>query len=648
MSLRLLPLATLFAFALAPSSAIGQADPAGEVRELQAKIDNAIDRGVLWLLSQQQRDGSWGSFSEYRGGATALCAYTLIKCGLPPTHSAVRRASLYLGTVEPQETYTIGCMLMFLHALGDPAQKKRIQQLGERLVTWQRHGYGYPFEKESGRVTERWTPEDLSNTQYAVLGLRAAAREGLAIKDEVWVKLAEDILRMQNLPEVTGQIGTKKIEAAGFRYRASAGKSTGSMTAAGIAVLTTCEESLGKRMPPALAAKLPRAIDLGMNWLAAHFVADKNPENDGWVLYWLYGVERVGAYRKVDRFGDHWWYLEGARFLVGKQGGSGDWWDGHPDVDTCFALLFLERASAPKTGGGESRKKGVHADDGAEALVQVRGQGGNDGTPLGLWIAGFAKKVMKDHAGDADSAVAGLRVLGVEYLANDKVIAKVDGDPARAWNPMDDFRARWTLEKRGKYTIKARVTVVEPEAEKGARWPVAVLLSKGFVVDAAQVHEAWMDDAARAGARNLLRTREVSAEASTINSEGQRALAAVDGIEGSAWCSKKDDPSPWLTIQLDKPVRADVLVLTHLNGRELERGQHDRATKVQILIPTLKEPVIATLSDDELAPAVIALPAAIAVRRIEILILERAPGQRWKGHVGFAEVALELRSASRR
>lgn len=646
MSLRRLALAIVVP--CLPCTLPAQGDPANEVRELQPKIDAAIDRGVAWILAQQQRDGSWGSFPEYRGGATALTAYTLVKCGLPVTHSAVRRATLFLGTVDPQETYTLGCMLMFLHALGEPVHKKRIQQLTERLVTWQKHGYGYPFEKADGKPTERWTPEDLSNTQYAVLGLRAAAREGIPIKDEVWIKLAEDILRFQAPAEVTGQVGTKKIEAAGFRYRPGGGKATGSMTAAGVAVLTACEEALGKRMPPDLAVRMPRAIELGLNWLAAHFVADKNPDNDGWILYWLYGVERVGAYRKIERFGDHPWYLEGARFLVGKQGGSGDWWDGHPEVDTCFALLFLERASAPKTGGGESKKKNVHADDRPEFAVQVRGQGGSDGTPLGLWIAGFSKKVMHDHAGDSDSAVSGLRVLSVEYLANDQVIAKVDGDPGRGWAQLDDFRARWAIEKRGKYQVRARVTVVEPEAAKGDREPVAVLMSKGFTIDASQVHEPWMDDAARAASRNLLRSREVVAEGSTINGDPQRAQAAVDGNEASGWCCKKDDPSPWLTIQLDKPVRADQIVLTHLNGREVERGQHDRATKVQIKIPTLKDPIVATLPEDELAPAVIPLPAAISVRRVEIQILERAPGQRWKGHVGFAEVALELRAATRR
>ena len=616
-----------------------------ELTELQPKIDRAIDRGVLWLLSQQQRDGSWGGFNDYRGGTTALTAYTLLKCGLPGTHSAVRRAALYLATIEPQETYTLGCTLMFLHALGDAANKKRIQQLADRLVSWQRNGFGYPFDKEGGKPTERWTVEDLSNTQYAVLGLRAAAQEGVVIKDEVWNALAEDVLRYQNPTEVVAQVGTKKVEAAAFRYRASGGgKGTGSMTAAGVAVLTTCEEALGKRMRPDLTLRVVKAIEHGMTWLGAHFVADKNPDNEGWVLYWLYGVERVGAYRKVELLGEHRWYLEGARFLVGKQGGSGDWWDGHPEADTCFALLFLEKASAPKTGGaGAGRSKAVHADEAKDAAVLVRSTGGSDGTPLGIWISGFSKKVLKDHVGDADAPVPGLRVLKVEYLANDVVVATVDGEPGRGWKQSDDFRARWAIEKRGKYVVKARVTVVEPEAEKGALEPVATLVSKGFTLDASQVYEPWMDDAARAGARNLLRSREVTAEASTVNGDGQRAQLAVDGTEATVWCCKKDDPSPWITIQLDKAVRADTLVLTHCNGREVERGQHDRASKVQIKIPTLKEPIVVTLPDDELTPAVIRLPAAISVRRVEIYVLERRPGQRWKGHVGFAEIALELR-----
>ena len=69
-----------------------------------------------------------------------------------------------------------------------------------------------------------------------------------------------------------------------------------------------------------------------------------------WHLYWLYAVERVGILLGTEFLGRHEWYPEGAKFLLESQGADGSWKGqsiGGAVADTCFALLFLRRATKP-------------------------------------------------------------------------------------------------------------------------------------------------------------------------------------------------------------------------------------------------------------------------------------------------------------
>ena len=632
-----------------------QEDWRAEVTQLQPRIDKAIDRGVEWLLAHQQRDGSWGHHWQlYPTGQTALCAYTLLKCGLPPTHSALRRALNYLLDRRPGETYSAGCTLMAFQATKDPAYQPKMQKVLDDLLSWQDGTWSYPYEPEGASWGEHPFIRDLSNTQYAALGLRAAAAAGLKIKDQVWIELATGVLRnleraeTVEIPIEKGRTGAPRQEAAGFRYRAFgpyAGSSTGSMTAAGVAVLHMCKEALGNRAPGDLDSRITRGIDLGLNWLASCLEIAKNPRSDGWLYYWLYGLERVGSFREIDVLGKHPWYLEGARFLVDKQGGNGDWVQFSSEADTCFALLFLRRASAaPTTGGGPIRSgQHVHASEGPGHQVSMRGTGGSDGAPLALWITGFGRKVHADFAGKDEDPVPGLRVAKVEYLVDGEVVATVPGDPSRPWRSHDTYTGGCELTRRGVYAIGARVTLVLPGAPKAAQEPVAVVSAKGFSLDAKLVHEPWMDEATRAYGRNLLRRVDPVATASSTNSDGQTPARAVDGGEASCWMCKKDDKQPKLTLQWAAPIKANTLVLTQANGMPINRNKHDRITKVLVKVSGIPKPFECDLAADELEPTVIPLGGLVQASRLEITVLERATGTGWPGHCGFAEVALEKR-----
>jgi len=75
-----------------------------------------------------------------------------------------------------------------------------------------------------------------------------------------------------------------------------------------------------------------------------------------WHYYYLYGLERAGVLSLCLRFGKHDWYEEGANFLLRAQRADGSWSsDGMVSAlsNTCFAILFLKKATTPVIGGGK-------------------------------------------------------------------------------------------------------------------------------------------------------------------------------------------------------------------------------------------------------------------------------------------------------
>jgi hypothetical protein len=81
----------------------------------------------------------------------------------------------------------------------------------------------------------------------------------------------------------------------------------------------------------------------GMEWLDVN-TKGKLPK---WHIYYLYGVERAGMLYGTDMIGTRDWYDEGAEWLIGHQAENGSW---RNTTDTCFAILFLKRATAPLPG----------------------------------------------------------------------------------------------------------------------------------------------------------------------------------------------------------------------------------------------------------------------------------------------------------
>jgi len=188
---------------------------------------------------------------------------------------------------------------------------------------------------------------DLSATQFVLLALRAASQAGYPVEKvspNVWKDAAEYVRKCQR-------------SDGGFTYQRGGGEGeTGSMAACGIGSLVICREQmlLAKEIDsdqPAPPAWIDEAIEKGLGWLDKNFVANRSP-NGGRHYYYLYGVERVGDLTDRKDFNGKDWYTRGAEVLLAHQDADGKWTDGtaFPPQDvigSCFALLFLKRATPP-------------------------------------------------------------------------------------------------------------------------------------------------------------------------------------------------------------------------------------------------------------------------------------------------------------
>jgi hypothetical protein len=151
------------------------------------------------------------------------------------------------------------------------------------------------------------------------------------------------------------------------------------MTCAGVTCLGIVKERLWARskLTPDVSKRLDKGMLDGLAWLSDHFTVADNPDPPSqWHYYYLYGLERTGAKVGVRFVGTHDWYREGAEHLLAAQEKGGGWAEaamsGKPAdncesavTQTCFALLFLKRATKPPpvpmtppvlTGGGEPPK----------------------------------------------------------------------------------------------------------------------------------------------------------------------------------------------------------------------------------------------------------------------------------------------------
>jgi hypothetical protein len=210
---------------------------------------------------------------------------------------------------------------------------------------------------------------DNSNSQYAALGLRACHDAGIKIPEKVIVlarKWWYDTQHPSSEPAAAAParpgVATGPKEALttpasprGWCYGdvygvCKGGPEYASMTAGAVGAIAILDYLQGKD-----GKKNPHVHD-GLAWLAKNWSVTENHgpsevENgvgNAYLYYYLYALERVGMLLDVGSIGNHSWYPEGAEMLLKAQQPDGSWKGSRPEVpawDTCFAILFLKRAT---------------------------------------------------------------------------------------------------------------------------------------------------------------------------------------------------------------------------------------------------------------------------------------------------------------
>jgi hypothetical protein len=284
-----------------------------------------------------------------QGDVLALMCLAAAHDELDPTADRdFARALERLSRAVLNGTYGAALRLMVNAHIGAMPRRERLIPLdtAQLLANRVRGGFSYPQRDRT------W---DLSNSQYAALGLRAAAALGQPIDPDVWRELREAVLDAQ-------------ADDGGFGYTKNARRREpyASMTVAGIAVLAICEQQLG-----AGDARVPAAIANAWKWMDAHGV-EIGDEATTSCFYFHYGLERAAILTGIEQVDGRDWYRAGGEMLLRLQRRSGAWHSAmeiRPGalggegsaVDCAFAILFLRRnfrrelaPPAPITPGGRS------------------------------------------------------------------------------------------------------------------------------------------------------------------------------------------------------------------------------------------------------------------------------------------------------
>jgi hypothetical protein len=401
-----------------------------------AGVEEAIQKGARYLSARFANGAARGE-RENGIGETALAGLALLETGAKPNDPAIRviTAAVRDGAFTETKTYQLSLSLMYLDKLGDRADLPLIQMLAVRLLAGQNHngGWGYsciaavppaderrlrtglltaelatgrPLPKaEPGRagVTGKLHPEveayarglldnrtrgdawdDNSNTQFALLAVWVARRNGVPVEDA--------------LDRIDRRFVRSQHASGGWPYSGIVGgPGSPSMTCAGLLGLSTgvARREENRMMvaaarkpepkpapppppgadpffnppprpapappppkePPPDPATLP--VKAALANLGATLAAEQRKGAQAFLrtsghgngdLYFLWSLQRVAVVYGLDTIGGVDWYTLGAQAILMQQDRDGSWRRGNysVEVDTAFALLFLTRANVAR------------------------------------------------------------------------------------------------------------------------------------------------------------------------------------------------------------------------------------------------------------------------------------------------------------
>ena len=382
-----LPLALVIAD-IAGARAAGAAAP-----PTRADIAASIEKGVTWLLSNQNSNGWWSTADQ-----PAVTGVVLTSLNREPTGRFLRKRpselnrayDFVLGSVRPDGSihrgalanYNTSLCLLALSTADDPHFLPVIRNARAFLASTQ-IDFGEPGKQDTpfdGGVGygSRYQHSDMANTLVALEAMRWSERvlpkdlgaTDPANKDLNWAAVANFLQNCQNLPgrNTNAWVSEDPKDRGGFVYypgESKAGGTTnlatgkvalrsyGSISYAGL--LSYIYAKVGKEDPRVAAV---------LEWLRGNFTLEENPGlgPEGY-YYYLHLMTKALTAAGVDRFTladgrEVEWRNEVAARLIALQQSEGfwsnkneRWWEADRNLVTGYALLTLEMLHAAQTKG---------------------------------------------------------------------------------------------------------------------------------------------------------------------------------------------------------------------------------------------------------------------------------------------------------
>lgn len=373
----------------------------GQNADFRRRVADAIRRGTGWVREAVAGGRSYlaerdGEARDFRGGRLALALLTMVHGHIPRDDAALAAGFAELRRRELTDSYSLAAALMAVAARYAPPDEIELLRSGKLQGAASRE-----LSDDDRRAVEQWTARLLANVdpraprdvlrfnyeagprydtslqQYGLLGLWSAHLCGVKLPKGTFAACARQLLfaqgreqgrvplalgtyaqlRAAELGDPVKAAAARPIAARGFAYQEPAEAAFGSMTSAGVSGLLLARAGMaatgdGDR---ALASAIDGAIAAGFAWLAEHLSVRRNPgfaeRADNHWYYWLYCLERSCELHGIARLQGRDWYYEGALQLLAQQSANGSFRSESPatmTIDaTCFAVLFLAKATAP-------------------------------------------------------------------------------------------------------------------------------------------------------------------------------------------------------------------------------------------------------------------------------------------------------------
>ncbi|MFG0334554.1 MAG: prenyltransferase/squalene oxidase repeat-containing protein, partial [Maioricimonas sp. JB049] len=325
----------LLALLAAPGRMMADDDRFDHRRMITPELKQRVDRGLAWLATRQQEDGSFGLRSMYRTnpGVTSLCGMAFLASGSVPDRGP------YGDVVRRTVDYVMSCATPTGYIIEGNAEYYHGPMYGHGFATlFLAEVYGMTDDNDVGDVLRRavdlivasqndeggWRYDpgsqdaDVSVTVCQAMALRAARNAGVAVPKETIDRCVDYLKKCQN-PD------------GGFRYQMFRGaQSEFARSAACVVALYTSGVYEGPE------------IERGLDYLHGFLPGSARSRNRKYYFYAQYYAVQAAWHAN----GDLWreWFPAVRDELLLMQRSDGSWINAGigPEYATAMALLVLE------------------------------------------------------------------------------------------------------------------------------------------------------------------------------------------------------------------------------------------------------------------------------------------------------------------